>query len=255
MLYILITLVLILIIWFISNNNLNFIVGLFKNNNVIVFGKKGTGKDLLFHSVIRKRKQLHYSNITFNNKTMPISISELSLFPNTYESLINGNVVKVDPNLKEKYDIYISDGGIYLPSQFDYLIDKKYPSLSIFYAVQRHLYNSNTHMNTQYLGRIYKKVREQADTYIKLKRSIFILGMYISFYTIYEKYESADLSLMPMENKLLNGFNNGLVQQYQATNGYIKNGWYIGLKNKINYNTRYFRKVFLNDQEDKNNVN
>lgn len=240
---------------FINFLNVSELVSIFKLNNVIVFGKKGTGKDLLFHTIINKTNRFHYSNITYNKKTLPITINDLSLFPNTYDNLINGNVEKVNPNLKEKYDIFISDAGIYLPSQYDYLIDKKYPSLSIFYATQRHLYNSNTHLNTQYLGRVYKKVREQADTYIKLRRTFFIFGFFLSFYTIYEKYESAELSLMPMAKTLLNAPNYAMVNQYNATNGYIKNGWYFGSKKKIKYNTRYFKSVFFKDPEEINNVN
>lgn len=234
--------------------NLRFIVNEFRDSNMIVFGKKGSGKDLLFQTVINKRKQFHYSNINYHKKTLPITINDLSLFPNTYDNLINNTVEKVNPNLKENYDIYISDGGIILPSQYDYALDKKYPSLPIFYATQRHLYNSNTHVNTQYLGRLYKKLREQADGYIKCHRALFIGPIYIQALTFYERYETAERSLLPMQKSLLNGMQNGMYEQYYATNGIIKPMFIIGIKKKINYNTRYFKDVFFKNHKDIQNV-
>lgn len=248
MVLIIILIVIGLFLFFIIKSVLNkaFVIREFRDSNMIVFGKKGSGKDLLFQTIINARKEHHYSNIKFNSKTLPITINDLSLFPNTYENLINNNIEKVNPNLKEKYDIYISDGGIYLPSQYDSSLDKKYPSLPIFYATQRHLYNSNTHVNTQYLGRLYKKLREQADGYIKCHSAIFIGPIYIQFITFYERYESAERSLLPMSKALLNGMQNGLYEQYYATNGVIKPMFLIGTRKKIIYDTRHFRNVFFN---------
>lgn len=230
-----------------SEANKKYVVNAFKDNNVIVFGKKGSGKDMLFQMVINKRKTSYYANIDFGNgsKFLPITINDLSLWPNTYENFIDDNIQKVDPNLKENIDIYISDGGVILPSQYDAKLDKRYPSLPIFYALQRHLYNSNTHVNTQYLGRLYKKLREQADSYIKCERVIHIFFFYIQLITYYDRYETAERSLLPMPNKILNGFNNGLAEQYKATNGTIKPMLILGLKKSLKYNTRYFKKVFL----------
>ena len=247
-------LVLLMVVLFKSSINKKYLVNAFKDNNVIVFGKKGTGKDMLFQMVINKRKDFYYSNISYGKKWLEIKINDLSLYPNTYDDLINGNITKVDPNLKENYDIYISDGGVILPSQYDSKLDKTYPSLPIFYALQRHLYNSNTHVNTQYLGRLYKKLREQADAYIKCERVIFIFGIYIQLFTYYDRYETAERSLLPMKTKILNGFNNGLVEQYYATNGTIKPMFIIGRKNSLTYNTRYFKDVFLKHPDDINNA-
>lgn len=247
-------LVLLMVVLFKSSINKKYVINAFKDNNVIVFGKKGTGKDMLFQMVINKRKQFYYSNISYGKKWLEIKMNDLSLYPNTYDDLINGNITKVDPNLKENYDIYISDGGVILPSQYDSKLDKTYPSLPIFYALQRHLYNSNTHVNTQYLGRLYKKLREQADAYIKCERVIFLFGIYIQLFTYYDRYETAERSLLPMKNKILNGFNNGLVEQYQATNGTIKPMFIIGFKKSLTYNTRYFKDVFLKHPDDINNA-
>ena len=83
----------------------DYIVNVFRRNNVIVYGKKGSGKDLLFQMVINRRKELHYSNINFGKNTMNINVSELSLFPNTFENVIDNNIDKVFPNLHE----YLTD--------------------------------------------------------------------------------------------------------------------------------------------------
>lgn len=232
---------------------MNYIIKVFKRNNVIVFGKKGTGKDMLFQAVINKRKEIHYSNILYTkSKTLLLKINEITLFPNSYENLINDNVEKIDPNLDEKLDIYLSDGGTYLPSQYDYMLHKKYTSLPLFYALQRHLYNSNFHVNVQSLSRLWKPLRELADGYFKMERTIFIGPLYIISLTYYDRYESAEQSLLPMTDKLLNQVNNGLAAQYKATNGIIKPMFLIGLKRKVFYDTRHFKKVFLKEKK-KNN--
>jgi hypothetical protein len=242
---------LVIFLLFLSESNKDFLVKIFKRNNVIVYGKKGSGKDMLFSMVIKRRKEFYYANIPFDNKKyLKVGVNDLSLFPNTYESFINEKIEKLDPNLKEKLDIYISDGGVILPSQFDWLLDKKYPSLSIFYALQRHLYNSNTHVNTQYLGRLYKKLREQADAYVKCERVIHLGFIYIQLITYYDRYESAERSLLPMSSKLLNGHNDAIKAQYDATNGIIKPMFYIGFTKNLTYNSRYFKSVFLKNLKD-----
>jgi hypothetical protein len=228
-----------------SSMNLSFITKQFQNNNVVVFGKKGAGKDMLFQQVINKRKKHHYSNITYGKKTLPIVMNDISLFPNTYEEMINGKITKVKPNLNERLDIYVSDAGVMLPSQYDWLLHKKYPSLPLLYALQRHLYASNMHVNVQSLGRVWKPIRELADAYIKCERVIWLGPIYIQMFTYYDRYESAERTLLPMKRRLVNGTSDAIADQYIATNGIIKPMYTIGLKKHIKYNTRHFRNVFL----------
>jgi hypothetical protein len=225
--------------------NLNFIVKQFERNNMVVFGKKGSGKDMLFQQVINKRNKFHYANIPYGKNTLPILMNDISLYPNTYEHMINGKITKVDPNLKERYDIYISDAGVMLPSQYDWLLHKKYPSLPLLYALQRHLYASNMHVNVQSLGRIWKPIRELADGYIQCERVLWIGPFYIQFITYYDRYESAERSLLPMKRRLVNGTSDAIADQYIATNGTIKPMYIMGTKNRIHYNTRYFKDVFF----------
>jgi len=244
---IVIIIVLGLIVYFIvrARMNLGFIVAQFRRNNVVVFGKKGSGKDMLFQQVINARKKFHYSNITYHKKTLPIIMNDISLFPNTYEDMINGKITKLKPNLNERYDIYISDAGVMLPSQYDWLLHKKYPSLPLLYALQRHLYASNMHVNVQALSRVWKPIRELADGYVQCEKVIWIGPFYLQFVTYYDRYNSAEQSLLPMKRRIINGTSDAIADQYVATNGLIKPMFLLGTKKHITYDTRYFRSVFF----------
>ena len=107
-----------LLFFFIQNSiSVNNMLWHFKNGNVIVSGKKGKGKDLLFQYIINRRRKFYYSNIDYGGKRKIIPLKDVSCSPNTYNSLINDNVEKTPHKFKEKCDIYISDGGSFLPSQ------------------------------------------------------------------------------------------------------------------------------------------
>jgi hypothetical protein len=228
-----------------SRMNLSFLVKQFERNNVVVFGKKGAGKDMLFQQIINARNKFHYSNIPFGKKTLPIVMNDISLWPNTYEEMINGKITKIKPNLNERFDIYISDAGVMLPSQYDWLLHKKYPSLPLLYALQRHLYASNMHVNVQSLSRVWKPIRELADGYVLSEKVIWLGSIYIQFITYYDRYESAERTLLPMKRRIVNGMSDAIVDQYIATNGLIKPMYIIGTKKRIQYNTRYFKEVFF----------
>ena len=109
----------------------------FKKCNVVVAGKKGTGKDLVFNKLINKRHDFYYSNIKYGGKCKLISLKQVSVYPNTYDDFINEKVTKIPRTFREKKDIYISDGGIFLPSYKDSVLYKTYPSMPIFYALSR----------------------------------------------------------------------------------------------------------------------
>lgn len=234
---------------FISLISKCFLLKIFNKNNVIVFGKKGTGKDLLFQYVINSRHQKHFSNIYFNKDTSNICLNDLELKNNTYDNFINNDIFLEEKKLQfEGKDFYISDIGIMLPSQYDTKLYKSYPSFPIFYALSRHLYNSNVHCNTQNLNRVWKALREQADTYIKCigVDTPFFLGFFgflrINF-IIYDKYESAEKSLLPLPYGFMNKFLNANAKQYYATNGDIKKCYVLINKKSIHYDTRAFHEV------------
>lgn len=228
-----------------------FLHRVFLKNNVIVFGKKGTGKDLLFQAVINDYRCETFSNINYNKKSKSINLKDLELKNNNYDNFVNGNIaIETKNNEYEGKDFFISDIGVMLPSQYDTKLYKSYPSFPIFYALSRHLYNSNIHCNTQNLSRVWKALREQADFYIKCieVKKPFILGLFgflrIDF-ICYDKYESANNSLLPLPNGLFNKYLDANVKQYYATNGMIEKKFILVHKSEIHYDTRAFhQKIF-----------
>lgn len=218
----------------------------FKRCNVIVAGKKGSGKDLLFQWVINKRKrEPYYANIDYGNKYENIKLTEVSTYPNDYNRIVNDNIEPQEHTIKEKADIYISDIGIFLPSYMDSTLYKKFPSMPIFYALSRHLYANNVHCNTQNIERGWKALREQADFYCVCKRTIRIFGWLITKVYTYEKYESAKQNLEPIKKRMFNKYSKSQVDIYNATNGDIRKGHIFTRIKDIHYDTRAFERILL----------
>ena len=243
---------LLILIYFIISEilNVSYLKKRFDNGNVIVFGHKGKGKDLLFQKVINKRKNKNYfSNIDYGKKYNNLDMCMLDLAPNTFENMIENNIVKIiDPLGCENTDIYISDGGIYFPSQYDTLLNKKYRSFGLAYALSRHLWNNNIHVNTQALSRVWKLLREQADTYIKCRYTLKLPFILITFYTIYDKYSSADNDIRPIKARFRNKISKAETDIYNGTNGLIKNGFIVQLKRSVKYDTRIFKNIIFESQ-------
>lgn len=215
----------------------------FRRCNVIVYGKKGNGKDLLFQAVINKRKRPYYANISYGGDYTPIWANEISVAPNTYESFINNKVHVIDKKLAERKDVYLSDGGIILPSQYDSTLYKSFPSFPVYYALSRHLSNSNVHINTQNIGRVWKALREQADYYIRCRGVINLPGFLIIKTTEYDNYASAEKNLLPLKSRLANKFSRAETDQFEATNGFIKSGFVIVRKKSVKYDSRAYHKI------------
>lgn len=217
----------------------------FENGNVIVTGRKGYGKDILFNAVINWRKKDYHSNLNYGGNYHAFDIKDLELTPNTYHNFINGNIEKVNKNQAfEKADIYISDGGVYLPSQADYLLHKTYPSLPITYALNRHLYDNGIHVNAQRIERIWKALREQADYFILMrKRPLKLPFFMVLFTTEYDRYESAKRELQPMNNTLFNKYSKAEKDLFRANNGFVKNGLLIVRKSALKYDSRAFHEI------------
>lgn len=229
--------------------NARFISDRFSAGNTITFGAKGKGKDLLFQKVIRKRKKNYFSNVNYGYKFNYIALSSLELGNNTYEQFINDSVQQIDKNsFLEGSDIYISDAGIYLPAQYHYLLDKKYKSLPIFYALSRHLYNNNVHVNTQALNRVWDKLREQADSYFKCLKTFKLFGLLFTKVRYYETYQSAIENVAPMRKRMLNKFSKSLSDEYSAYNGLVFDMWICQRIRKVKYDTRHFHKLVFKDE-------
>ena len=219
----------------------------FKNGNVIVSGRKGYGKDVLFNYVINKRNDDYFANLNYGGNYHNISIKDIELTPNDYNNFIKGNIEKIPKNDPlEGKDIYISDAGVYLPSQFDSVIQKTYPSLSIFFALNRHLYNNGMHLNTQRLDRVFKSLREQADSYILIRKRVIKLPFFLIIRTrVYEKYDSAIQELEPLNSRFFNKYSKAEVDLYNAKHGYIKNGLLVIRKRSLHYDSRAFHEILF----------
>lgn len=230
--------------------NVSYIKKRFNNGNVIVFGHKGKGKDLLFQKVINKRRNKSYfSNIDYGKKFNKLDMAMIDLAPNIFENMIENNVVKIiDPLGVENTDIYLSDGGIYFPSQYDTLLNKKYRSFGLAYALSRHLWNNNIHVNTQALSRVWKLLREQADTYIKCRYTLKLPFILVTAYTIYDKYSSAENDVRPIKARFRNKVSKAEVDIYNGSNGLVKNGFIVQLKKSVKYDTRIFKKIMFKSQ-------
>lgn len=224
----------------------------FKHCNVLIAGKKGSGKDLLTQWVINKRHKPYYSNISYGGKCKKISLQQVSCSPNDYDHIVNDKIEKQSHKFKEGCDIYISDIGVYLPSYMDSKLYQKFPSMPVFYALSRHLYNNNVHCNTQNIERGWKALREQADFYIIVKRTWKIMGfLFVTKYFSYDRYESARKGLLPIKTRLLNKYSKAEVDVYKATNGDIRTGYIFQLKPFIKYNTRAMEKILLKGKRKK----
>lgn len=224
------------------------IMGAFRSGNVIVFGKKGKGKDLLFQKIINARHEKYTANIDYGGDFVREEWpKDKTVSPNTYNNFINNDVEIIEKDKAlEGVDYYISDGGIILPSQMDSTLHKMFPSFPIYYALSRHLYASNIHINTQNIERVWKALREQADYYIKCRGVIRLPFFLIIKTTEYDRYQSALNDVRTYTGGgFLNKFSKAEQATYNASNGFIKDGFLIIRKRSIKYDTRaYHTKLF-----------
>ena len=223
----------------------HYLLDNFKRCNVLVAGKKGTGKDLLNAYVIRKRKEEHYANIPYDDNTNVIKLIEVNCGQNDYDHIVNDRIVQEDHRFKEGKDIYISDIGIYLPSYMDSKLYVKFPSMPVLYALSRQLYGNNIHCNTQNIERGWKAIREQADFFVICRRTYKIFGFLITKMTTYDRYQSAKDDVRPVKTRLLNKYSKAEVDIYHAQQGEIREGYIIQRAKNLKYDTRYFEKVLL----------
>ena len=146
--------------------NFGYIVKLFENHSVCVTGMKGSGKDLLMANVIEARGGYNCSNVPYNSKTVPIKLSALDCGGATFKRLSEGVETSWEYPYPYGVDIYISDVGVYMPSQYCSELNRLYPCLPTFMQLSRQIANIRVHTNTQNLGRCWDKIRELSDCYL-----------------------------------------------------------------------------------------
>lgn len=231
------------------NEQAEWIVNEFERCNMIVFGPKGTGKDLLFAYVMWLRNVFYYANMPYDRNTIVLkSLKCLGVGNNTYEDIVNGTIKKYDDPFLQGADIYISDGGVYFGCQNDSAINTAYPGIAIFEALSRQLGQHNTHINLQALSRLYIKFREQADGFIKCL-STANYGKYFLVNTIsYEYLNSASSGILPFasDNKKSRAY-----EEFVGHYGQVEYRTFYIPKEAINYDTHYFAQLFLNNRPTK----
>lgn len=237
------------------------ILNMFKNNSVSVCGKKGKGKDMLLANVIarrgynpltRKGCKYYVSNVDYkvkNSKWIRFNPALLRV-GNDYTNFIEDKVKSYIYPYPDGTDIYISDCGVYFPSQYCGNLNQEYKDIPTFMALSRQLGECYVHTNAQALNRVWDKIREQSDQYISCQWCKVLFGgkLVIQKVRIYEKYESAVANVPPCRIGIPM-FNMDRIQraqiardQYYTTHGKVKTRFLI-YWNKSKYDTRLFKTI------------
>lgn len=244
------------------------IIKLFEDGNVCVTGLRGRGKDMLMSNVVVRRKLPYVCNVNYDGRPSRRKAKRSTFRPfnpldydthNTYDDFITGTVKPYVYPHQDGTDIYISDAGVYFPSQNCSELNKKYGGFVTFMALSRHLGVCNVHSNAQNLNRIWDKIREQSDSYITCNWCFVFLGLVFQIVTLYENYDSCVKRVPPfrMKRPLLN---KDRQQQYEIayTNfvtsyGKIRRGILL-YRNKSKYDTRIFKSMMSEGEILKNHL-
>lgn len=236
------------------------IIKMFEDGNVSVSGLRGRGKDMLIANVICRRKRPYISNVNYGGEYYPLDMKQFECGRNTFEDFINGTVKQYVYPFPDGVDLYVSDAGVYFPSQHQGELVKKYPYFPVFQALTRQLGECNFHTNAQNLNRVWDKIREQSDMYIAcqwvIKPFIRWFGIVVQRVYIYERYQSAVDRVPPFRipRPLLNPDRKFqwemAYQNYVISHGVIQSRLLI-YRNKSNYDTRIFKEILANGETKK----
>lgn len=227
------------------------IIKLFKDGNVSVCGLRGTGKDMLTANVVVRRAKPYISNTNYGGNWIPFDPSTLDC-GNTYQNFLTGKINRFEYPYEDGVDFYIADGGVYMPSQYQGELCKNYGHIPVFMALSRHLGDCNVHYNVQNLNRMWDKIREQSDIYIRCIWCKVLFGkIVLQKVIVYEKYESA-VNRVPVFCLPRPWINPTRRQQWeiQCQNYKISHGdvrpMFLLYINKSSYNTRVFKEMLEN---------
>lgn len=219
----------------------------FESSNVLVFGKKGAGKDVLFGLVTHLTNGLHYSNIPYNSKTLLLkSLKQLDVGGNGFSDIVNGTIKKYDDPFIPGLPIFISDGAVYFGSQYDSKINTEFSGVATFMALSRQLGEHQIHVNTQALGRLYLKIREQADVFIRCLHTRDCGTFMIVDAISYDRYETATKGMLPCPESCTPREQ----MEFEGANGEVQMHSFYVDKAWLQFDTHYFAKLFLNERPD-----
>lgn len=227
------------------------IVKLFREGNVMVYGMRGSGKDVLFGNVVMRRRKSYISNTNYGGDFIKFDPAQLDC-KNTWRNFMTNKLNHYVYPYPDKVDFYIPDVGVYMPSTYQADLCKEYPHIPVFLALSRHLGECNVHTNCQAIPRIWDKLREQSETYIRCMSCDWLLGfIVIQKIIIYEKYESAVAKVPPfcLKRPLINPNRLQLWEiqkmNYQIAHGKVEPRTLIYI-NLSKHNTRVFKEMLEN---------
>lgn len=230
------------------------IIRLFKRGNVCVTGLRGTGKDVLFGNVIARRYDDYVSNLDYGGFYHPLDFENLNL-KNGYREFVSGNLNQFIWQYPDGADVYLSDAGVYFPSQYCNELNRDYRGMVFYQALSRQCSLNNFHTNCQNLSRVYDKIREQSEIYIRCRYCFVFLGFVIQGITIYDKYQSCADRVKPCRVRvpLFNAPARMQAKTYRDnffnTHGDVKNR-FLFYRNKSKHNTLAFRELLGNTPYD-----
>lgn len=225
------------------------IVKMFEKGNVSVSGLRGTGKDMLTANVIARRKKPYISNVNYGGKYLPFDYEKLALNGNIYSDFLSGKLKPYTYPYEDGIDLYVSDAGVYFPAHYCNELNKQFKTLPTYFALSRHLGLSNCHVNSQALGRVWDKIREQSDQYIVCLGCRVICGLVFQRVGIFDRYDSA-VQVMPrlklpkplFESKRERLARRTAEEMYRAQHGKIKYKILV-YRNRSKYDTRAFKTI------------
>lgn len=228
------------------------IIKLFKDGNVSVCGLRGKGKDMLMANVVVRRGLPYISNVNYGGTWYPLELDKLDCGKNTYENFISGNIKYYEFPYPDGTDVYVSDSGVIFPSQYCNELNRKYPYISTYQALSRHLALGNFHTNAQTLNRVYDKIREQSETYIRCMWCKVLFGkLVLQRVYLYERYQACVdcVPLFDLKRPWLSPTRRLTYDlakmNYEIAHGKIVGRWLVYI-NKSNYDTRRFKELMAN---------
>lgn len=233
------------------------VVRIFKRGSVCVTGQRGAGKDMLVANVIARRKAPYVANVDYccsGSTFHQLDYNQLQLGGLSFKDLVTGKIRKSVYAYPESADIYISDIGVYFPSQYCNELNKLYPSIPLFLALSRQIADCNVHLNVQNLNRAWDKFREQSDLYITANRCfVFFNGkLVLQKITLYDRADSCQARVRPCRVPRGRGkeaqaqvaiYKDNFFNQH----GLVKSRWLLYV-NKSQYDTRYFRQLLIHEE-------
>lgn len=225
---------------------------IFNKGNVCVTGLRGTGKDVLFGNVIARSKKSYISNLDYTEDTryLKFDFEKLNLGENTYNDILLNNIKEYVFPYPKGCDIYLSDAGVYFPSQYCNQLNNKYPYMPSYMALSRQVSHNNFHLNVQNLNRSWDKLREQSDIYIRCLSCKVIFGIVFQKIIIYDMYDACLRRVKPcrvkvrlFDNKQVRTQKLLHIDNFDEKNGNVKSAFLI-YKNKSKHDTYFFEKLF-----------